>query len=98
MREPINALDLELSCTGLSNVVLNGIEEVGLSTMLLCNICFEKYERDNIIRTRTKHKANKQVKTLKNENNVESFPVKLTWLINKKDRKILKVSCNPKQL
>ena len=85
-------MHLEPSCTGLSNVALNGIKELGLSCMLLCNTCIENNERDNIIKSWTIHKANEQVEALKIENKLESLEVKLTSLIDKKVE-VLKVSC-----
>ena len=86
-------MHLEPSCTGLSNVALNGIKELGLSCMLLCNTCIENNERDNIIKSWTIHKANEQVEALKIENKLESLEVKLTSLIDKKVEEVLKVSC-----
>ena len=90
-------MHLEPSCTGLSNVALNGIKELGLSCMLLCNTCIENNERDNIIKSWTIHKANEQVEALKIENKLESLEVKLTSLIDKKVEEVLKVSCKVTQ-
>ena len=84
-------MHLEPSCTGLTNVALNGIKELGLSCMLLCNTCIENNERDNIIKQWTTHKTNEQVEALKIENKRESLQVKQTSLIDKKE--VLKFSC-----
>ena len=86
-------MHLETSCTGLTNVALNGVKELGLSCMLLCNTCIENNERDNIIKSWTIHKANEQVEALKIANKLESLAVKLTSLIDKKVEEVLKVSC-----
>ena len=69
-------MHLEPSGTGLSNVALKGIKELGLRCMLLCNTCIENNERDNIITSRTIYKANEQVEALKIENKLESLEVK----------------------
>ena len=86
-------MHLEPSCTGLSNLALNGTKELGLSCMLLCNTCIENNEGDNIIKSGTKHKTNEQVEALKIDNKLESLEVKLTSLIDKKVEEVLKVSC-----
>ena len=86
-------MHLETSCTGLTNVALNGVKELGLSCMLLCNTCIENNERDNIIKSWTIHKANEQVEALKIANKLESLALKLTSLIDKKVEEVLKVSC-----
>ena len=86
-------MHLEPSCIGLSNVALNGMKELGLSCMLLCNTCIEYNERDNIIKSWTIHKANEQVEAFKIENKLELLEVKLTSLIDKKLEEVLKVSC-----
>ena len=41
----------EFSCTGLTNVGLLGVIELGLSCLLLCNACIEINERDFIIKS-----------------------------------------------
>ena len=46
-------MHLEPPCTGLSNVAINGIKELGRTGMLLCNVCIENNERDTFIRNRT---------------------------------------------
>ena len=57
-------MHLEPFSTGLSRVALNGIKELGLSCILLCNTSIENHERDNIIKSGTVHKANEQVEVL----------------------------------
>ena len=46
-------IKLATECTILSNTAINGIKELGLNVMLLCNDCLENNERDNFIRCRT---------------------------------------------
>ena len=68
-------------------------KRLGLSYKLLCNTCIENNERNNIIKTWTIHKANEQVEALKLEIKLELLEVKLTSLIDKKVKEVLKVSC-----
>ena len=86
-------MHLEPSCTGFTNVAINGIKELGLSCMLLCNACSENSVRDNFVKNWALHKANEQVEALKIEDKLESLEVKLTSLIDKKVEEVLKVSC-----
>ena len=80
-------MHLEPSCTGLSNLALNGMKDFVPSCMLLCNTCIENNERDNIIKSWTKQKANEQVEALKIVNKLEVLDVKLNSLIDKKEKK-----------
>ena len=43
-------IHLTSDCTALSPVAINGIRELGLNAVLLCNACVENNERDNFIR------------------------------------------------
>ena len=86
-------MHLEPSCTGLPNAALNGVKDHGLSCIILCNICIENSERDNIITNWTIYNANDQVKAIIIENKLESLEVKLTSLIDQKVEEVLKVSC-----
>ena len=83
-------MHFEPSCIGLSNVALNGIKELMLSCMFLCNTCIENNERCNNIENWTTHKANEQIEALKIENKLVSLEEKLTSLTDKKSRGSLK--------
>ena len=50
-------MHLELTCTGFSQVAINGIKELGPLSMLLCNACLDNDRRDSFIRSRTIEKT-----------------------------------------
>ena len=52
-------MHLELTCTGLSQVAINGIKEIGPLAMLLCNACLDNDEMDSLIRFSTIEKTMK---------------------------------------
>ena len=43
-------MHLELICTGLPQVAIKGIKELGPLAMLLCNACLDSDEMDSLIR------------------------------------------------
>ena len=51
------------SCTGLTQVAVNGPKEVGQLAMLLCVKCLNNYERDNFIKCQTIDKMNEKIET-----------------------------------
>ena len=76
-------MHLEPTCTGLSNVAINGIKELGRNAMLLCNVCIENYKRDNFIRNRTVN--NLEEKINKNmSSNAETLETQIAQSVEKK--------------
>ena len=76
-------MHLEPTCTGLSNVAINGIKELGRNAMLLCNVCIENNERDNFIRNRTVN--NLEEKINKNmSSNAETLETQIAQIVEKK--------------
>ena len=60
-------MNLTPECTALSNVAINGIKELGVKAMLLCNSCVEINERDNFIRCRSMANLNEKIEKLEAE-------------------------------
>ena len=78
-------MHLEPTCTGLSNVAINGIKELGRCAMLLCNVCIENNKRDNFIRNKT-------------VNNLEEKSTKTCLaMLRHSKRKLLKLSKEDKR-
>ena len=61
-------MHLEPTCTGLLNVAINGIKELGRNALLLCNVCIENNERDNFIRNRTVNNLEEKINKNKSSN------------------------------
>ena len=88
-------MHLEGTCTGLTNTAINGIKDLGLNAMLLCNTCVTNNERDNFIKCRTMMQINE-----KNEKESEGIQArlknmekKLTALVDEKVENALKTTC-----
>ena len=54
-------MQLEGTCTGLTNTIINGIKDLGLNAMLLCDTCVTNNERDNFINCRTMMQINEKI-------------------------------------
>ena len=82
-------MHLEPTCTGLSNVAINEIKELGRNSMLLCNVCIENNERDNFIRNRTVN--NLEEKINKNmSSNAETLETQIAQIVEKKINEALR--------
>ena len=83
---------LELSFICLSNVDINGFNELGFSFLLLSKTCIENIERDNFSQNRTKYRVNEHIEALKIEDKLQSRELKLTsWLT--KVEEVLRFYC-----
>ena len=63
-------MHFEQSCSGLTQVALNGLKEAGQPAMLLCVKCLTNNERDNFIKSKAKSKAESFVPTTNEINDV----------------------------
>lgn len=94
-------MHLTTECTALSNVAINGIKELGLNVMLLCNDCLENNERDNFIRCRTianvaeKVFANvaDKIDNLDVGKKLKSMETRLTDLVDQKIGNAMETTC-----
>ena len=77
-------MHLEPTCTGLSNVTINEIKELGRNAMLLCNVCIENNERDNYIRNR--NISNLEEKINKNmSSNAETLETQIAQIVENEE-------------
>ena len=58
---------LEVVCTGLSTVALNGILELGNNALLICNTCLSNGKRDQVIRSTASHDKSENIKKIEEE-------------------------------
>ena len=56
-------MHLQPSCTGLTQVAVNGLKEAGQLAMLLCVKCLNNNERDKFIKCQTIDKMNEKIET-----------------------------------
>ena len=64
-------MHFEPSCTGLTQVAVNGLKEAGQLAIFLCVKCLNNNERDNFIKIRTIDKMNEKIETETQEINEE---------------------------
>ena len=65
------------TCTGFSNVALNGIREIEANAMFLCNKCVDNNERDFFIKSRMKQKMDDQLESLNVEEQMSRMKQKI---------------------
>ena len=75
-------MHLEPTCTGLSNVAINGIKELGRNAMLLCNVCNEKTNATNSFGTGLSTTWNKINKNM--SSNAETLETQIAQIAEKK--------------
>ena len=85
-------LHLTRVCTGLTQVAVNGIAELGMNAMLLCNKCEEKNECETFIRCRTSDKLEEQFEQFNFEAKMEQLRTSLTKLIETKVAEAMKTT------
>ena len=61
------SMHLEVVCTGLSTVALNGILELGNNALLICNTCLSNGKRDQVIRSTASHDKSENIKKIEEE-------------------------------
>ena len=79
-------------CTGLTQVAVNGIAELGMNAMLLCNKCVEKNERETFIRCKTSGKLEEKHEQFNFEAKMEQLKTSLTELIETKVEEAMKTT------
>ena len=104
MQKPLNARDrcfscvscnaqthLEGTCTGLTNTAINGIEDLGLDAMLLCDTCVTNNERDDFIKCRTMMQINEKFEKEGEglQARQENMEKRLTALVDEKSKTLL---------
>ena len=79
-------------CTGLTQVAVNGIAELGKNAMLLCIKCEEKNERETFIRCRTSGKPEEKHEQFNFEAKMEQLKTSLTEIIETKVEEAMKTT------
>ena len=77
-------MHLTTECTALSPAAINGIIELGMNAMLLCNTCVENNERDNFIRGRALEKVSEKLESLDVGKKLKNMEKRLTELVDSK--------------
>ena len=77
-------MHLTTECTALSPSAINGIKEMEINAMLLCNTCVESNERDNFFRGRALASASEKLESLKVGKNLKNMEKRLTDLVDSK--------------
>ena len=88
-------MHLESTCTGLTNTAINGIKDLGLNAMLLCDTCVTNNERDNFIKCRTMMQMNEKIEKESEgiQARLENMEKRLAALVDEKVENATKVTC-----
>ena len=88
-------MHLESTCTGLTNTAINGIKDLGLNAMLLCDTCVTNNERDNFIKCRTMMQMNEKIEKESEgiQARLENMEKRLTALVDEKVENATKTTC-----
>ncbi len=86
-------MHLDPLCTGLSPAAINGIKDLGMNVMLLCNTCVENNERDNFIKGRAQAVMTEKIEGLKLADRLEEMEKRKTELVDEKIDQALKTTC-----
>ena len=85
-------IHLRSVCTGLTQVAVSGIAELGMSAMLLCNKCVQKNKRETFIRCITSDKLEEKFEQFNFEAKMEQLKTSLTKLIETKVEEAMKTN------
>ena len=88
-------MHFEPSCTGLTQVAVNGLKEAGQLAMLLSVKCLSNNERDNFIKCRTIDKMNEKIETETQEINkkLQTMEERLTAVVDTRVDNAIKTTC-----
>ena len=88
-------MHFESSCTGLTQVAVNGLKEAGQLAMLLFVKCLNNYEIDNFTECRTIDKMNEKIETEMQEINkkLQTKEEKITAVVDTRVDNALKTTC-----
>ena len=86
-------MHLTPECTALSTAVINGIEELGVNVMLLCNKCVENNELDNFIRGRAPASISKKLSTFNVVDKLKNIREKIDRPSGSKSRRSHELTC-----
>ena len=88
-------MHIESTCTGLTNTAINGIKDLGLNAMLLCDTCVTNNERDNFIKCRTMMQMNNKIEKESEgiQARLETMEKRLTALVDEKVENATKTTC-----
>ena len=88
-------MHLESTCTGLTNTAINGIKDLDLNAMLLCDTCVTNNEKANFIKCRTMmqmiEKYEKESEGI--QARLENMEKRLTELVDEKFENATKTTC-----
>ena len=87
-------MHLTTECTALSTAAINGIIELGMNAMLLCNTCVENNERDNFIRGRALEKVSEKLESLDVGKKLKNMEKRLTELVDSKIGEAMTTTCD----
>ena len=88
-------MNLEGTCTGLTNTAINGIKDLGLNALLLCDTCVTNNERENFIKCRTMMQINEKIEKESEgiQARLEHMEKKLMALVDEKVENAAKTTC-----
>ena len=88
-------MHFEPSCTGLTQVAVNGLKEAGQLAMLLCINCLNNNERDNFIKCRTIDKMIEKIETETQEINkkLRTMEERITAVVNTRVDNAIRTIC-----
>ena len=88
-------MHLESPCTGFTNTTINGIKDLGLNAMLLCDTCVTNNERDNFIKCRIMMQMNEKIEKESEgiQACLENMKKRLTALVDEIVENATKTTC-----
>ena len=87
-------MHLTTECTALSPAAINGMIELGMNAMLLCNTCVENNERDNFIRGRAPASVSEKLESLDVGEKLKNMEKRLTDLVDSKIGEAMTTACD----
>ena len=81
------------SCTGLTQVAVNGLKEAGQLAMLLRVKCLNNNERDNFIKCRTLDKMNEKIETETQIKKLQTMEERITAVVDTIVDNAIKTTC-----
>ncbi|XP_075261614.1 tRNA (uracil-5-)-methyltransferase homolog A-like [Convolutriloba macropyga] len=86
-------MHLTTGCTALSPAAINGIKELGMNAMLLCNTCVENNERDNSIKGRALASVSEKLESLDVGDKLKNMEKPLRDLVDSKIGEAMTTTC-----
>ena len=87
-------MHLTTECTAISPAAINGIIELGMNVMLLCNSCVENNEQDKFIKGLVPESVSEKLESLDVGENLKNMEKRLTDLVDSKIGEALTTNCD----